>query len=63
MGRLCRLRALRAGGLHIVALHTHMIGEQPVAYFTHYWGKGAAANLAKAFRGALDAQRRTDMTR
>src|SRR5207248_3675939 len=34
------LRALRKGGIHIVALHNHMIGEQPAFYFTHFWGKG-----------------------
>lgn len=50
------LRALREGGLHVVALHNHMIGDQPGFYFTHYWGKGPAADLARAFRGALDAQ-------
>lgn len=50
------LRALRVGGLHVVALHNHMISEQPGFYFTHYWGKGPAAALARAFRGALNAQ-------
>lgn len=50
------LRALREGGFHVVALHNHMIGEQPDFYFTHYWGKGPAAALAHAFRQALAAQ-------
>jgi hypothetical protein len=50
------LRALRNAGLHIVALHNHMIGEQPGFYFTHYWGKGPATELARGFRSALDAQ-------
>ncbi|HET6630582.1 MAG TPA: DUF1259 domain-containing protein [Woeseiaceae bacterium] len=50
------LRALREGGLHVVALHNHMTGEQPGFYFTHYWGKGPAATLARAFRRALEAQ-------
>ena len=50
------LRALRDAGLHIVALHNHMTGEQPAFYFTHYWGKGPAAELARGFRTALDAQ-------
>lgn len=50
------LRALREGGLHVVALHNHMIGEQPEFHFTHYWGKGPATALARAFRRALDAQ-------
>ena len=50
------LRALRKAGIHIVALHNHMIGEQPNFYFTHFWGKGKAAELAHGFRAALDAQ-------
>ena len=50
------LRALRKAGIHIVALHNHMIGTQPDFYFTHFWGKGRASNLARGFRAALDAQ-------
>lgn len=50
------LRALREAGLHVVALHNHMMGEQPGFYFTHYWGKGPAIELARGFRRALDAQ-------
>lgn len=50
------LRALRAGGLHVVALHNHMMGESPAYYFTHFWGTGPADELARAFRAALDAQ-------
>src|SRR5207253_7988391 len=52
------LRGLRQGGIHIVALHNHMIGEQPAFYFTHFWGKGRAEDLAKAVKFALDAQKR-----
>ena len=50
------LRALRVTDLHVVALHNHMMGEQPGFYFTHYWGKGPATKLAGRFRSALDAQ-------
>ena len=50
------LKALRSTGLHVVALHNHMIGEQPAFYFTHFWGKGLAADLAKGFKAALEAQ-------
>jgi hypothetical protein len=50
------LRALRKAGIHVVALHNHMVGERPAFYFTHFWGKGPAADLAKALRTALDAQ-------
>ncbi len=50
------LRALRKANLHIVALHNHMIGEQPAYYFVHYWGKGPAKDLAQGLKSALDAQ-------
>jgi hypothetical protein len=51
------LRALRKAGLHIVALHNHMVGEQPAFYFTHFWGKGQAGELARSIRSALEAQK------
>jgi len=50
------LQALRKASIHIVALHNHMMGENPDYYFTHFWGKGKAADLAHGFRDALDAQ-------
>lgn len=50
------LRALRASGIHVVALHNHMIGGEPVFYFLHYWGKGPAAKLAEGVQAARDAQ-------
>lgn len=51
------LRALRQADFHVVALHNHMVGEQPAFYFVHFWGKGPAAELAQGFRRVLDAQR------
>jgi hypothetical protein len=51
------LRALRAADIHVVALHSHMIGEEPAYYFTHFWATGAASDLSRGFRAALDAQR------
>jgi hypothetical protein len=51
------LRALRKADIHIVALHNHMVGEQPTYYFTHFWGKGPARDLAHGLRSALDAQK------
>ena len=50
------LRALRRSGIHIVALHNHMIGEKPHYFFLHYWGKGSAGDLARGLRSALNAQ-------
>ena len=52
------LRALRQRGIHIVALHNHMVGEQPPYYFTHFWGKGPAEYLASGLKTALVAQQR-----
>lgn len=50
------LRALRKADIHIVALHNHMIGEEPAFYFTHFWSKGPAEKLAKGVKDALDQQ-------
>src|SRR5207244_4332022 len=50
------LKALRAANVNIVALHNHMIGETPAIYFTHFWGKGRAKDLAKGIQQALQAQ-------
>ena len=51
------LRPLRKAGIHVVALHNHMVGEQPAFFFTHFWGKGPAAELARGIKSALAAQR------
>ena len=50
------LRALRNAGIDVVALHNHMLEEDPRLFFLHYWGKGAALELALGVRAALDAQ-------
>jgi hypothetical protein len=50
------LKALRAGGINVVAIHNHMEGESPKAIFLHYWGVGPAAELARGVKTALDAQ-------
>jgi hypothetical protein len=48
------LKALRANGLDVVAIHNHMIGGGPTVYFLHYWGTGPVDKLAGGFRAALD---------
>jgi Domain of Unknown Function (DUF1259) len=48
------LKALRGAGIDIVAIHQHMVGEQPRVLFLHYWGVGPAQNLARGLRTALD---------
>ena len=52
------LHALRKAGIHVVALHNHMMDERPAFFFTHFWGTGKAEELARGFRAALDAQAR-----
>jgi hypothetical protein len=51
------LKALRGGGINIVAIHNHMVGEQPRILFLHYWGRGAAPTLAATVKKALDLTR------
>ena len=48
------LKALRAHGLDVVAIHNHMINSRPVIIFLHYWGRGSADKLATGFKSALD---------
>ncbi len=48
------IRALRRNNLEVVALHNHMLGDNPHIIFLHYYGRGAASNLAQGFRAALD---------
>ena len=48
------LKALRAGGINILAIHSHMTGESPRILFLHYWGRASSADLAKTIKRALD---------
>jgi hypothetical protein len=57
------LRALRKAGIHVVALHNHMVGEQPAFFFTHFWGKGPTEGLARGLKAALDAQKGAAQTK
>lgn len=48
------IKALRGAQIHVVAIHNHMVGEEPRTVFLHYWGVGPSASLAKGVRAALD---------
>jgi hypothetical protein len=48
------IKALRRNNLEVVALHNHMLGDNPRIIFLHYYGRGAADKLAQGFRAALD---------
>ena len=51
------LKAMRKGGINIVAIHHHMSDEKPKTLFLHYWGRGKAEDLARTLHGAMEAQR------
>jgi hypothetical protein len=48
------IKALVENGIEVVAVHNHMVHEQPRIFFLHYWGIGNAEQLAKGLKAALD---------
>ena len=48
------LRELRANGIEVTALHSHMLDDQPHVFFMHFWANDDAVKLAKGMRAALD---------
>jgi hypothetical protein len=48
------IKALRANGIEVTALHSHMLDEQPRLFFMHFWANDDAIKLAHGLRAALD---------
>ena len=48
------MRALRASGIEVTALHNHMLNDEPRLFFMHVWANQDAAKLARGLRAALD---------
>jgi Domain of Unknown Function (DUF1259) len=48
------IKALRANGIEVTALHSHMLDEQPRVFFMHFWANDDAVKLAQGLRAALD---------
>jgi hypothetical protein len=48
------IKALRAGGIEVTAIHSHMLDEQPRLIFMHFWAHDDAQKLARGVRDALD---------
>jgi hypothetical protein len=48
------INALRAGGIEVTAIHSHMLTEQPRLIFMHFWANDDALKLARGLRSALD---------
>lgn len=47
------LKELLEDKINIVAIHQHMAHEEPRIMFFHYWGSGAAKDLANAVKGGF----------
>ena len=47
------IRALAKNDIKVLAVHNHMIGDEPRMIFLHYWGQGDASALARGLREAL----------
>lgn len=47
-------KALRENGIEVVAIHNHMLNEQPRIFFMHFWANDDAEKLAHGLRAALD---------
>ncbi len=53
------IRELRAGGIDVTALHSHMLDEEPRFFFMHFWANDDALKLARALRAAVDRTNRS----
>jgi hypothetical protein len=48
------IKSLRSNNIEVVAVHNHMLGDEPRIFFLHYLGTGSALKLAEGFKAALD---------
>ena len=51
------VRALESAGIRVTAIHSHLIGETPTAYFVHFWGDAEPLALARGLKVAIDSAR------
>lgn len=48
------MKALRANGIDVTAIHIHMLTEEPRLIFMHFWANGDPMKLAHGLSDALD---------
>lgn len=48
------IRALRANGIEITALHNHMLKDEPRLFFMHFWANDGVAKLVTGLKAALE---------
>ncbi len=49
------LRALTMSGIRVTAVHNHLVGEEPRAFFIHFWADGAPLAVARGLKVAIDS--------
>jgi hypothetical protein len=49
-----RIKALEQNAIEVVAIHSHMLEEQPRLFFVHFWANDDAVRLANGLRSALE---------
>lgn len=47
------LKALCENGIEVIALHNHMLDEEPWLFFMHYWTNGRLDMLLTGLKVAL----------
>jgi hypothetical protein len=47
------IKALRENGIEVTAIHNHMVGEEPRAFFVHFWANDDAVRLADGLHDVL----------
>ena len=48
------IHELRARGIEVTALHSHMLSETPRLFFLHFWGVDKPEVIGAALKAALD---------
>src|ERR1700745_2688168 len=48
------VKTLRANGIDVTAIHSHMLTEEPRIIFLHFWANDDTLKLARGLRAALD---------
>jgi hypothetical protein len=48
------IKALVENGIEVVAVHNHMVHEEPRIFFLHYWGVGPVHKLVNGLKAALN---------
>ncbi len=48
------IAALEANGIQVVAVHNHLLDEEPRLFFMHFWANDEAVKLARGLKAGLD---------